>query len=69
MSTVNTSRGLLLPCPTCGEEQATITLSLADCETLHCEDCGSDYTLDDVRSLIARWQRVLAWVEQAPRAE
>jgi hypothetical protein len=54
-----------LPCPCCGEAQATITLDLTDLEGLHCQDCDADLTLADIEAFIQRWQPVLAWVRAA----
>ena len=62
------SRGLLLPCPCCGEASATICLNLADGESLNCQDCGTDFTASDVRDFIAKWTRMLAWIETMPTA-
>lgn len=61
-------RGVQLPCPCCGEEQAAIMLSLADMESCRCEECSTDFTLTDVKDLIAKWTKVIAWVESAPVA-
>jgi hypothetical protein len=60
------SRGLTLPCPKCGEEDAAVSLHLDDGETLHCRDCDNEFTLDDIRNFITRWQAVLAWVDAMP---
>ena len=61
-------RGQTLPCPCCGEENATITLNLADAESLVCQDCEADFTVDQVRAFIAKWGRLLAWIETMPTA-
>jgi transcription elongation factor Elf1 len=67
MSTTNdTIPGLSLPCPCCGCSEATITLCLADATTLTCQDCGGEFTTDDVRSLIRKWAKVLKWVDAMP---
>jgi hypothetical protein len=57
-----------LPCPLCGEQQARISLDLADF-ALHCADCDSHFLAEEVRAFIARWQRVLSWIDSAPAAE
>lgn len=59
--------GLLLPCPRCGQAEASVTLYLADLDTLECGDCGEEFTLDEVRALVERWGRIIAWIDQAPR--
>jgi transcription elongation factor Elf1 len=58
-----------LPCPHCGEQQATILLDLTNLEDLHCQDCDQDYTLEDVRSFIEQWGKVLRWVSIANAVE
>jgi hypothetical protein len=57
-----------LPCPLCGEAQATIHMDLTDCESFHCCDCDSDFAAADVRAFIERWRKVLAWCEMATGA-
>ena len=61
-----TSKGLTLPCPCCGEEESTITLNLCDMETFTCLECNSEFTLEYIHNLIAKWQRVSAWIDAAP---
>lgn len=66
-ATPSTRRGFSsLRCPLCGTADETQCLDLDDLQTLHCAGCGEDYTLDDVRELIAAWQRLLAWIDAAP---
>jgi transcription elongation factor Elf1 len=60
-----------LPCPKCGEE-AVVTLRLDSFEeddACKCMSCDAEFSLADVRDLIAKWSRVLAWLESAPMAE
>jgi hypothetical protein len=54
-----------LPCPLCGEQQATVHLDLTDLDTFHCCDCDSDFAAGDVRAFIERWTKVLAWLSAA----
>jgi hypothetical protein len=63
------AKGLLLPCPLCGEQQASVSLYLDDMDTCYCRDCENEFSLDTVRELIARWQRVLSWVDACPADE
>jgi hypothetical protein len=63
------AKGLLLPCPLCGEQGASISLYLDDMDTCHCRDCDNEFSLDTVRDLLAKWSRVLAWADSAPTAE
>jgi len=62
------TRGATLPCPCCGEANATITLNLADGESLACQDCSADFSTADVRNFIAKWAPMLAWVDAMPTA-
>lgn len=54
-----------LPCPKCGED-CTIAIDLDEFSACHCAGCDADFDLDEVRSFISRWQRVLTWLETAP---
>jgi predicted nucleic acid binding AN1-type Zn finger protein len=69
MSTQTTSEaiGLLLPCPKCGNTEASIKLCLFDGGTFCCLECDDEFTAEDVRDFIAKWRKVLAWVDAAPR--
>ncbi len=63
---------MTLPCPRCGEASASISLELfrlGEGEELHCHDCDADFSLDEVRELIARWTRVVAWIDTVPQGE
>jgi uncharacterized protein (DUF983 family) len=59
------SRGFVLPCPKCGNAESCISLHLDDCETFTCRECDEEFTADDVRDLIAKWGKVLAWIDAA----
>ncbi len=54
-----------LPCPYCGEQGASIDLHLTDL-TFTCGDCEVDFTVQEVRSILAQWAAVLAWIDLAP---
>jgi hypothetical protein len=62
-----TERGLLLPCPLCGEAEATVQLNLADLDTCTCLECDAEFSLDELAGRLARWQALLAWRDLAPR--
>ena len=62
------TRGFAAPCPHCGTADG-ITVYLDNLATFNCPQCGDDFTADDVRAFIARWQRVLDWIDQAPVKE
>jgi hypothetical protein len=55
-----------LTCPLCGQDGA-IGLSLEDLESCTCPSCSEEFTLDAVRDVIAKWQRVLSWVDSCPK--
>lgn len=57
-----------LRCPLCGSTDIQ-ALYLDDLTTCRCTSCEEDYTLDDVRELVAAWSRVLNWIDSAPTAE
>ncbi len=58
----------LLPCPCCGEGQATISLNLADFE-FTCMDCEATFTRDDLEAFLRKWTAVLRWLDGAPTVE
>lgn len=65
------SRNILLPCPRCGEESATILLNLSvlgeqDDDHFTCRDCDGVFSAREMRAIVGKWARVLAWVDQAP---
>ncbi len=63
-----TERGILLPCPLCGEKDATLHLSLGDGDTVKCGECDNEFSLDVVREIIQRWPAVLKWIDAMPVA-
>jgi uncharacterized protein (DUF983 family) len=63
------TKGLLLPCPKCGEADAVIRLNLAEPDCFLCDDCSEEFSAADVRAFIARWEKVLAWVATIPAGE
>lgn len=56
-----------LPCPRC-LATGMVRLDLSDLDTCACTECDEEFTLADVRGLIAAWAPVLAWIDSAPRA-
>jgi transcription elongation factor Elf1 len=64
--TIPEALSLLLPCPKCGEAEASMSLNLAD-GTFTCQECECEVTAEEVRGIIAKWRKVLAWVDAAPR--
>jgi hypothetical protein len=67
MSQTNTTPGTILPCIFCGEPEASINLCLSDA-SFTCRECDAEFTADDVRERFAKWQKLLAWVEQMPQS-
>ena len=66
MIATKTTKGLTLPCPKCGEVDACITLRLADMNELTCQECNTEFTLEEVQDFIDRWTPLIAWINQAP---
>jgi len=66
MQDATTARGTALPCPRCGEPSAIIDVRLADLSVLTCQECGEEFGTEEVRQLIDRWSRVLAWLDTFP---
>ena len=64
-----TNPGCLLPCPKCGEVSATIALNLGDMQTFTCQECSEEFDRSDIESFIAKWQRLFAWIDTAPKME
>ncbi len=60
-----TMRGFAVRCLHCSEEE-TVRLDVHDVHTFHCTSCDAEFTADDVRSEIARWGKLLAWLDSAP---
>jgi transcription elongation factor Elf1 len=65
-TTPTPKRGFLLPCPCCGEEAAGISLNLGDGETFTCGECETEFTTEHIRDFIAKWTKILAWVDAMP---
>lgn len=65
----NVSKGFgSLPCLWCGEE-CEILLSLSDCDGFRCCECDREFSRSDVQEIVGKWQRVLAWLDGAPKQE
>jgi hypothetical protein len=61
-----TTKGLTLPCPRCGEPSAIIDVRLADVSVCTCQECSEEFGTGEVRTLIEKWGRVLAWLDAVP---
>lgn len=51
-------------CPRCGED-CRINVALDD-GSLTCTGCDAEYTVDDVRAVIAAWGPLLGWLDAHP---
>ena len=71
MSATNTTTatektlGILLPCPCCGAEEASIRLDLSDA-SMTCLDCDGEFSLETIEDIMARWARVTKWIRSMP---
>lgn len=57
-----------LPCLYCGEE-GCITVDLVDLDQFRCCECDREFSRAEVEETIAKWARVLAWIDTAPAKE
>ncbi len=64
--TTTTERGLLLPCPLCGDAEARVLLDLSDLDTCSCTSCDADFSLDELAGRMKQWSALLAWRNAAP---
>lgn len=69
MASTKTTTGLTLPCPRCGELNASPILHLSDGSTFSCQECEGEFTADALRDIIRRWAKVLAWVDAMPKQD
>jgi hypothetical protein len=62
-------RGFPAVCIRCGNADAIIRVNLADVTEFRCDECGEEYTADDVRQFCGAWTSVLSWLDQADAIE
>ena len=67
-------RAIFLPCPFCGEEDASVDVRLAHlgdetADVFHCVDCDAEFSVGAVREIVSKWGKVLAWLATAPNVE
>lgn len=60
-----------LPCPCCNEGIANVSVYLWTLDqpsepNFCCNECNTEFSLDDVRTFIKRWGTFLRWLEQIP---
>lgn len=65
-----TKTGFKVTCPFCRDEDATVSIDLADVNACTCSGCSEEFTVDTARKMaaaeLARWEAVAAWVAMAP---
>lgn len=68
--TKTTPKAIVLPCPFCGEENASILVRLwcldTEDEQFQCGECESDFGSKQIREFIRKWSKLLAWIDAAP---
>jgi transposase-like protein len=64
-----TIKGFQVTCPFCKDEDATISLDLNDLSSCQCSSCDETFSPARARDLVAaelaRWERVVRWVDSA----
>lgn len=63
-ATATATKGFTVGCLKCGE--TGVRLNLEDLDTFCCPSCDDEFTLDDVREHMAKWARVVQWIDAAP---
>ncbi len=60
-----------LPCPMCGEEDARVSVNLAELngDVFNCQECGNDFSDEKIAGIIRRWVPILAWLDTVPAPE
>jgi hypothetical protein len=62
-----TAKGFAVRCIHCGQEEC-VRLDVHNLDTFTCSSCDAEFTTDDVRDELARWAKLLAWLDTAPNA-
>lgn len=57
-----------LPCPFCGEE-GPIFLDLSEVDGFKCSSCDREFSRTDLEEILAKWRKVLDWIDTAPAQE
>lgn len=60
-----TRRGIPTRCPFCGNEN-TLFVDVSNVSSLICLNCDSEISPDDLRTVIAQYAKLLAWLDAAP---
>ena len=56
---------LCITCIKCGNADGGVTIAIGIGHLL-CTACNESYTASDVRDVIAKWNRILPWIEAHP---
>jgi len=61
--------GITMPCPCCGEPDASISVQLADLdgEAFFCRECEGTFTFEFMQTVIKKWSAVMTWVASVPK--
>ncbi len=59
------TKGFDLRCVFCGNEH-DVSVRLDDVTAFHCHSCDEDFSVADVKHVMARWKTCLDWLETAP---
>jgi uncharacterized protein (DUF983 family) len=62
-------RGLTLPCPRCGQAEATFVVRLTDPSEVTCEDCEESIAVAELRDIIRKWGPIIGWLDSFPVVE
>jgi hypothetical protein len=62
-----TKTGFAVRCIHCAD-QDTVRVDVHDLNNFTCSSCDAEFTADDVRTELARWAKLLAWLDTAPDA-
>lgn len=57
--------GFALDCLHCGHADS-VTVNLSDVLNFTCDECDANYSVDDVRRILGRWNAALGWLLTAP---
>jgi transposase-like protein len=63
-----TTRGFAVRCLHCGQAEC-VRIDAHDLHNFTCTSCDAEFTVDDVRAEMARWAKLLAWLNTAPAVE
>lgn len=66
MSETTTSKGIQLPCPRCGEKDANVALYMAEGDLFQCQECEEEFSVEDIRQILAFWGPVVKWLDAMP---